>query len=192
MVTELVDWSGMKYRIENIPPGEMVVDRFRDLQQNSSSFMDGAYGKRPEGIPDVYDVDDWILRYILLMDSPGTPAELMPDMMERKVWALKTLGVTNPSDEIKDIVFFRDKIFNVRRVLFLRLQYNGYYRLAKQLEAELYSLEVSGNKKDAEGNVVQMTEQESATRQTRMKTLMANIDECNSKLLRGDSNKDME
>lgn len=178
---EIIDWSRIKYRIDGIPPTVAVIDRFPDLSAHRSQFM--GYPIEIDGLPDGYDPCDFVLRYLILTDAPGTPADNIPDPAEKKAWALKQLGVKSVSTGMLGVATHKSPMFRIRRVLFLRLQYNEFYRVLKQLEAELVALEESEIPSD---------EREAKSRQDRMKGLMNNIVEVKNQLFRGDTSKLIE
>jgi hypothetical protein len=178
---EIIDWSRIKYRIDGIPVTDPVCDRFPDLKAHRGQFM--GYDIKLPGIPEGYDPCDFLLRYLILTDAPGSPAEHIPDPAEKKAWVLKQLGVKSVGTEILAIATHKNLQFRIRRVLFLRLQYNEFYRFLKQLEAELTSLEESEIPSD---------EREAKSRQDRMKGLMNNMVEVKNQLFRGDTSKVIE
>jgi len=184
-MSDIVDWSRMKYRIEELPPSKKVVDvqNFHDLRTHRESFSIGEYPKKVDGIPEEYEVNDWILRYLILMDAPGSPAELIMDVKERKAWVLKTLGVKTPTPAILDIVTHKDTRFAVRRALILQHPDDGYDSVLKQAESEVSTHEEAAAPEK---------ESEYKERMDRMKGLMVVIRDCKMELLRGDTSKDME
>lgn len=178
---DIIDWGRIKYPIHTMRPSELVCDRFRDLKTHRAMFMTGS--PSINGIPPGYDTDDFILRYIIYLDSPGTPADDILDPNERKAWALKTLGVKEMTPELMRIGTEYDRAFVIKRAMFLRLQYSPYYRMLKQLEAELTAIETSQIPDD---------EREAKSRQDRMKVLVSNIQESMHQILRTDHSKNVE
>jgi hypothetical protein len=182
-MNEIVDWSRIKYRIDNLPSDKLVVDQFRDLNAHREQFMSDIYEGRPEGIPEDYDVNDWILRYLILLDSPGTPADDILDLVERKAWVLRKLGVSKPTDTILGMASFTDKRFMARRVLFLRLQNDVTWMVLKATEAKLSEHLAKETPTD---------EREALVHSQNTKLMMQTINDCKAEFLKHDSNKAME
>lgn len=132
-------YSKMKYRIDRVPSTEQVVFKFPDLAQHGTVFANN-FGLPPEITP------DFVLRYIILMYSPGSPGiDAYPQLSKRKTWALRELGVEPEMDgsypqTYNDILLNKNANVRAKIVLFLRLQQPEDWAIMIRAEEILYDL----------------------------------------------------
>jgi hypothetical protein len=129
----------MKYRIDKIPMSEQVVFKFQDLSQFANVFASSV------GLPERL-TPDFVLRYIILMYSPGSPGiEAYPMLSKRKGWALKELGVEPNQQgefptEYNELLLNKNANCRAKIVLFLRLQQPEDWAIMMRTEEMLYDI----------------------------------------------------
>lgn len=93
----MIDFSTLKYRIDNIPEGEKCIKHFPELMELAHIFDNSS------DLPD--DVTpDKVLRYLIYMYDPKTPLRThIPDLKKRKTTALQLINVeADENGEISD------------------------------------------------------------------------------------------
>ena len=129
----------MKYRIDKIPMTDQVIFKFPDLMQFANIFASEI------GMPQNITAD-FMMRYIMLMYSPGSPGiEIYPMLAKRKTWALKELGVNSSVDgsfptEYNELLLNKNQTCRAKVVLFLRLQQPEDWAIMMRAEEMLYDL----------------------------------------------------
>jgi hypothetical protein len=129
----------MKYRIDKIPMSEQVLFKFQDLSQFADVFASSV------GLPERL-TPDFVLRYIILMYSPGSPGiEAYPMLSKRKGWALKELGVEPNQQgefptEYNELLLNKNANCRAKIVLFLRLQQPEDWAIMMRTEEMLYDI----------------------------------------------------
>jgi hypothetical protein len=129
----------MKYRIDKIPMSEQVVFKFQDLSQFANVFASSV------GLPEKLTAD-FVLRYIILMYSPGSPGiEAYPMLSKRKGWALKELGVEPNQQgefptEYNELLLNKNANCRAKIILFLRLQQPEDWAIMMRTEEMLYDI----------------------------------------------------
>lgn len=129
----------MKYRIDKIPMTDQVIFKFPDLMQFANIFASEI------GMPQNVTAD-FVMRYIMLMYSPGSPGiEIYPMLAKRKTWALKELGVNPLVDgsfptEYNELLLNKNQACRAKVVLFLRLQQPEDWAIMMRAEEMLYDL----------------------------------------------------
>jgi hypothetical protein len=127
----------MKYRIDKIPMTDQVIFKFPDLMQFANIFASEI------GMPQNVTAD-FVMRYIMLMYSPGSPGiEIYPMLAKRKTWALKELGVNPLVDgsfptEYNELLLNKNQACRAKVVLFLRLQQPEDWAIMMRAEEMLY------------------------------------------------------
>lgn len=129
----------MKYRIDKIPMTDQVIFKFPDLMQFANIFASEI------GMPQNVTAD-FVMRYIMLMYSPGSPGiEIYPMLAKRKTWALKELGINPLVDgsfptEYNELLLNKNQACRAKVVLFLRLQQPEDWAIMMRAEEMLYDL----------------------------------------------------
>lgn len=83
----MIDFSGLKYRIDDIPENEKCITRFTDLMELAHIFDNSS--DMPSDVS-----PDKALRYLIYMYDPKTPLRThIPDLKKRKTAALQLINV---------------------------------------------------------------------------------------------------
>jgi hypothetical protein len=128
----------LKYRLDEVPEGESVIMHFDDLRKHANAFT--FQGDMP---PDLSP--EFVMRYIILMYSPGTPAQEIPELNKRKAWVLSQLNVRPDKDKklpesINGLLGNRYQNAVEKIVLFLRINRNMDWAIlvaAEQKQSDL-------------------------------------------------------
>jgi hypothetical protein len=73
-------YQKIKYRIDKVSASDQVIFKFPDLMQFANIFAS------ENGLPSNLTAD-FVMRYIILMYSPGSPGiEIYPMLSKRKTW----------------------------------------------------------------------------------------------------------
>lgn len=140
ILEENAEYARMKFNISVIPRNQRCIDHFPELKKFEEVFM----AKDKVGDPDL------VLRYIILLYSPHSPAESIPDLKKRKIWALKdVLKVEEPfSQSLKDMVQWKDEVINRKAVIFMWIVGGARYLMYKQAAEEIMAITTTEIKYD--------------------------------------------
>jgi hypothetical protein len=133
-----MEYTRLKYRIDQVGEGESVIMRFDDLRKYAPIFA--HQGDMPTGLD-----PEFVMRYIILMYSPGTPAVEIPELNKRKAWVLGQLNVRpdankNLPDYVNGLLGNRYRSVVEKIVLFLRINRNMDWAIlvaAEQKQSDL-------------------------------------------------------
>lgn len=132
-------YTKMKYRVDKISASENVIFKFPELSQNANVFASEI--DLPQNL-----TADFVMRYIILMYSPGSPGiDIYPMLSKRKTWALRELGVEPNIDgsfptEYNELLLNKNLACRAKIVLFLRLQQPEDWAIMIRAEEMLYDL----------------------------------------------------
>lgn len=163
-------YTKMKYRIDKVSASENVIFKFPDLSQHANIFASEI--NLPQGL-----TADFVMRYIILMYSPGSPGvDIYPMLSKRKTWALRELGVEPSIDgsfptEYNQLTLNKNESVRAKIVLFLRLQQPEDWAIMMRAEDMLYDLlamelpEEPTDQKNHIGNIESLRKQLSESRE---------------------------
>jgi hypothetical protein len=160
----------MKYRIDKVSASDSVLFKFPDLAQHANVFASEI--NLPSNL-----TADFVMRYIILMYSPGSPGvDIYPMLSKRKTWALRELGVEPHIDgsfptEYNELLLNKNQACRAKIVLFLRLQQPEDWAIMIRAEEMLYDLlsmdlpEEPTDQKNHIGNIESLRRQLSESRE---------------------------
>jgi hypothetical protein len=163
-------YTKMKYRIDKISASENVIFKFPELSQHAQVFASEI--NLPGNL-----TADFVMRYIILMYSPGSPGiDIYPMLSKRKTWALRELGVEPHIDgsfptEYNELLLNKNQACRAKIVLFLRLQQPEDWAIMIRAEEMLYDLlamdlpEEPTDQKNHIGNIESLRKQLSESRE---------------------------
>ena len=163
-------YTKMKYRIDKISASENVIFKFPELSQQAQVFASEI--NLPANL-----TADFVMRYIILMYSPGSPGiDIYPMLSKRKTWALRELGVEPHIDgsfptEYNELLLNKNQACRAKIVLFLRLQQPEDWAIMIRAEEMLYDLlamdlpEEPTDQKNHIGNIESLRKQLSESRE---------------------------
>jgi len=134
-----MDFSKLKYRVDQIPDNKSVVMHYPDLGRMAHVFSD--QGDMPNEL-----TPDFVMRYLILMYAPGSP--FVSDFSELKSRKAKVLGFLNVSVEGKNslpahynnLIAFKYTSVVQKAVLLLRLCKNHEWALLRAAEEKQFLL----------------------------------------------------
>lgn len=134
-----MDFSKLRYRVDQIPDNKSVVMQYPELGRLSHIFSE--QGDMPIAL-----TPDFVMRYIILMYAPGSP--FVTDFSELKTRKAKVLGFLNVKIGSKDelpahyngLVGFKYAEVIRKTVLFLRLCKNHEWALLRAAEEKQFML----------------------------------------------------
>jgi hypothetical protein len=160
----------MKYRIDKVSASDSVLFKFPDLAQHANVFASEI--NLPNNL-----TADFVMRYIILMYSPGSPGvDIYPMLSKRKTWALRELGIEPHIDgsfptEYNELLLNKNQACRAKIVLFLRLQQPEDWAIMIRAEEMLYDLlsmdlpEEPTDQKNHIGNIESLRRQLSESRE---------------------------
>lgn len=136
-MSDELDYSRIRWNIEDIPEHENVIEKFKDLMACGHVFMD------EDNLPQ--DVNpDKVLRFLILMYSPNTPIRDIPDQRRRKQYVLNKLNLIDGesvSTGYKQMCEMQEPWIVSRFLTFTRLFSNLEYRSIAVCEERMTKLE---------------------------------------------------
>jgi hypothetical protein len=140
-------YSAFKYPIHTLRDGESAILAYRDLAQAATVFG-SKEGMHPDLDP------DFVMRYIILMYTPGTPAyDQHKDIGKRKTWVMSELNVMCREDgtyppQYNELLTLSSPGVRKKVATFLRLQHPTDWAIMCEAEERLYALIESESPKE--------------------------------------------
>jgi hypothetical protein len=117
----------MKYDLEAIPRGGSVLDSYPELSK--------VYELSSSPLEDLEKHRDFILRWIVWMHDPSTPANGFTTLPERRSFVRKKVGVLGKGQAwFVEMEKYNNSIVNRMIVAFLRTEYSMVYAEYKTFE----------------------------------------------------------
>lgn len=134
-----MDFSKLKYRVDQVPDSKSIVMSYPDLGRLAHIFS--SQGDMPMEL-----TPDFVMRYIILMYAPGSP--FVTDFSELKTRKAKVLAYLNVKVEGKaqlpahynNLIAFKYGSVVDKAVLFLRLCKNHEWALLRAAEEKQFLL----------------------------------------------------
>lgn len=142
-------YKKIKYPIHKLKKGESALDLL-DLATVKEHFAQ-TEREQIEGLD-----PEFVIRYIILMNSPGSPAFMHDHIGKRKTWVLKELGIEPDAngryeDGVNNMVLKKIPEINRKIVVFNTLQRPADWSILMHSQETLFELLNPEDKEDGQG-----------------------------------------
>jgi hypothetical protein len=127
------EFKKMRYNIRKFSEEKEVIYEFPDLLSFQSVFLKDDIGELDS---------DFVLRYLIYLFDPESPAKSIPDLKRRKAYVMTLLGrkLEDLTSQEQEMMQWKNRGVNKRAICFLLLVGGEHYLVWKREEEKLMQI----------------------------------------------------